>query len=157
MATRLGLPGAQRRGRDRLAELLEDAASIVRAFDRWRALGVLDRDVLTRVLRGHTAREFEVRRFPGTARPPSGWIRTADRALWDCGSRQPLEAKDGPLTTSPTPSPTPLREKAAPTNTAQRGDRWSGAFRRTPGRSCPSGSGRPTTAWLNRHDWPPSW
>ncbi|WP_410643574.1 Hsp70 family protein [Amycolatopsis sp. lyj-346] len=58
VATRLGLPRAQRRGRDRLAELLTGAASIVRAFDRWRALGVLDRDVVTRVLRGHTFRDF---------------------------------------------------------------------------------------------------
>ncbi|HET6707106.1 hypothetical protein, partial [Amycolatopsis sp.] len=58
VATRLGLAGPQLRARDRLAELLTDAASIVRAFDRWRALGVLDREVVTRVLRGHTAGDF---------------------------------------------------------------------------------------------------
>jgi molecular chaperone DnaK len=52
VATRLGLPAAQLRARDRLAELLADAASTVRAFDRWRAAGVLDLDVVTRVLRG---------------------------------------------------------------------------------------------------------
>jgi molecular chaperone DnaK len=58
VATRLGLPEPQVRARDRLAELLTDAASIVRAFDRWLAVGMLDLDVVTRVLRGRSYREF---------------------------------------------------------------------------------------------------
>ncbi|MEU8638926.1 Hsp70 family protein [Amycolatopsis sp. NPDC048633] len=58
VATRLGLPESRLRARDRLAGLLTDAASTVRAFDRWRAAGVLDLDVVTRVLRRSSAPEF---------------------------------------------------------------------------------------------------
>ena len=66
VATRLGLSEWQLRARDRWAELLDDAASTVRAVDRWRALGVLDRDVVTRVLRGYSSRELTA--FPRSRR-----------------------------------------------------------------------------------------
>lgn len=59
VAGRLGLPEHRIRARDRMADLLAaggDADTVVVSFDRWRAQGVLDATVATRVLRGYLAR-----------------------------------------------------------------------------------------------------
>ncbi|MDL4775367.1 Hsp70 family protein [Actinomadura xylanilytica] len=82
LATRLGSAPLQRAARDRLADVLGgtgDADRLVAQLDRWRGLGLLDRDTVARSLRGHLptsplARDEQLwtgflSRLPGSALP----------------------------------------------------------------------------------------